>query len=182
MIMASNETPIAKLASVASTWFEAKCRENGETFLNLRDDRPEWLLDLVRDAHNGMLPDDWKYAAILSALDSIGEGYSTDEEHHEWCDGEVDVYNNARSAWLASHLDRAGYCDAAKEEGLADGSEGIFDLIGIGQYQELREIFGFVWDSLTERLEAEEEDPTAPWVKPAPVVAKPAKRVARGQK
>lgn len=154
----------SELAGEAYGMFERRTREDGDAYYTLRDGAPEWLHDLVHEAHGDMLPDDWRYDAIHSALGAIHDsGADTpddcDDLEHEFADGEVDAYNGARVAWLGSHLQRGGYCDEAQEELGASG--GVYDLIGAGQYMEAREVFASVLDSLRERfeeLEAEAEE------------------------
>jgi hypothetical protein len=158
--MNASTITISSLADEAYALFQRRERDNGESFTSLKDTAPEWLHDLVREAHGEFLPDDWRYDAIRSALGDIGDsGAETaddlDDVAHEFADGNVDTYNAARIAWLASHLSRAGYCDdAAQEFGFEVTQErGIFDLIGLGQYRESEEIFQSVRESLEARLE-----------------------------
>jgi hypothetical protein len=129
------------------------------SYTRTKDDAPEWIRDLVRDAHgkdyNGsplMFPDDWRYETIHSALGAIhdaGDSADLDDLAHEWSDGNVDDYTHARLRWLASDLNRANYCDdAAGEFGSPDG--GIIERIAWGQFAEAREIFDSVRRSLEE--------------------------------
>lgn len=158
--MNASTITISSLADEAYALFQSRERDNDESFTSLKDTAPEWLHDLVREAHGEFLPDDWRYDAIHSALGAIGDsGAETaddlDDAAHEFADGNVDTYNAARTAWLASHLSRGGYCDdAAQEFGFEVTQErGIFDLIGLGQYREGEEIFQSVRESLEARLE-----------------------------
>lgn len=115
--------------------------DGGETFVRLREGSPAWMTDVVRAAHDGgeMLPDDWRYAAIRSALDCIAESDDAEDAAHEWADSEIDVYTSSRLEWLGSHSARLGYCDEARREGIA--GESLLDQIGAGQYTEAREVF-----------------------------------------
>lgn len=157
---------ISEIAGFAYDQFERKSRENGDDFYSVKDGAPDWITDLVHDAHGSMLPDDWKYDAIHSVLGSIHDaGAETADDlqdtDHEIADGLVDTYNADRVRWLASHLDRGAYCDeAAKEFGTDyDGDTvGIYDLIGAGQYMEAREIVGEVINSLREYMEEHEDE------------------------
>lgn len=149
-------TTIAELAGEAYGHFET--RERGdEKIIALKDGAPQWVRDLVRKAHGDFLPDDWRYASIRSALGAIHDADATDEDalddlSAEWADGNVDVYNAARTAWLASNLNRAAYCDDAAAEFGGD-DRNVMDLIGLGQYMESSEVFASVAGSLRERLE-----------------------------
>lgn len=155
-------TTIQELAGAAYGQFETRQRGD-DTIITLRDDAPDWLGELVHDAHGDMLPDDWRYATIRAALgfihDATTDGEDIHDATHEFADGNVDIYNGQRTAWLASNLNRAAYCDDALDEfGIGDGSRGVFDLIGLGQYQESLEVFGSVAHSLQERYDELEDE------------------------
>jgi hypothetical protein len=147
---------ISQLAQEAYATFE---RDNSDTTLwKTRDDAPEWVSELVHEAHGSFLPDDWRYDCIHSALSHIADSGADDEadladEDHAFSDGHVDVYNARRAAWLASNLERGGYCDEAVEEGLVSAEAGIYALIGAGQYMECQEVWGSVVRSLADHLE-----------------------------
>ncbi len=148
---------LESLAGEAYGWFETAHRGDDpeQPYTRLRDGAPEWLSDLVREAHAGMLPDDWKYRCISSALECIAESDDPEDAAHEWADGECDVYTSDRLAWLSSNLRRPNYCDDAVGEMSIDyGQEGIVGLIACGQYQEAREVFASVLSSLEAQVAA----------------------------
>jgi hypothetical protein len=138
------------LKSTLSTFveaFESKTRDNGETFLCIDDDAPAWCKVVVRECHGGMMPDDTRYNMIHSVacdlLDRCEDDTDADslrDDAGEIADGLVDVYNSARVAWLASHIERAGYIDEAQREGLISPETVTMDRIGIGQCLEYQEI------------------------------------------
>lgn len=144
---------IAALAGEAYDAFEHKTRDNGDAFTCLKDDAPEWVHDLVREAHGDMFPDDWRYAAIRSALGAIHDAEPSDLDDYasEWADSNVDTYNGSRAHWLASNLSRAGYVDEAVED-FGHHEYGVYGDIGLGQYRESEEIFQSIAQSLTERM------------------------------
>jgi hypothetical protein len=145
----TTEITIEVVASEAYGWFTTTQR-NDETITVLKDDHPEWVRDIVYAGHGkNFLPDDWRYEAICSALEAIGEG---DEDGTEWADQNVDVYTNARFAWLSSNLQRQGYVDEATEE-FGQAENGVADAIGMGQYLESREVFNLVLDAVRERVD-----------------------------
>lgn len=160
--MTSTTSTVQELAREARGWFETARRatgdtatgprEDGEEYVRTKDGRPEWVQELCYEAHGDMLPDDWRYARIADALEAIADADDVDAAGDEYADQAVDVYTGSRLAWLASHLSRPGYCDEAADE-LSEVSGGIIDLVGLGQYQEAREIFGLVLHQLEERLE-----------------------------
>lgn len=155
----SSTLTISSLAGEAYDWFTRKERGD-ETITVLKEDAPEWLTDLVREAHGDFLPDEWRYKAIRSALGAIhdNEGEDIDDLGSEWADQNVDTYTYARLHWLASHLSRADYCDDAVSEIGINEDAGIVDRIGFGQYVESREIFASVRQSLEDRLDELEGD------------------------
>lgn len=156
--MSTMEITIEQLAGEAYDAFTTTQRGD-ETITVLKDDRPEWVYDLVYGAHGEFGPDDWRYAAIRSALGEIHDtGGDLDELGSQWADNYVDVYTGARLQWLASNLNRAGYCDEAVDEGLIGQEATIVERVGVGQYMEAREIWASVQSSLEDELEAREDD------------------------
>lgn len=153
---------ISALAQEAYDAMERRTRDDGTDYYARKDDAPEWLGDLCRDAHGEMLPDDWRYDAIHSALGHIADSGADDTDDlddagHEFADGHVDVYNGPRAAWLASHSYRAAYTDDAVSE---LGGEGLdtYERIGLGQYAESLEVFESVRQSLADEMERREDE------------------------
>lgn len=136
--------PIADWARLARSHLETRTRPDGSTFVTTRDGSPEWMGELVREAHGSMLPDDVRYTMIRDALDWLEEDNDPDEY-----DPEPDIYARDLCAWLASHVDRYAYCDEAMEEHGAQSSS-ILDMIRIGQAWEMREVMASVVASLAE--------------------------------
>ena len=122
-------------------------RADGSEFIRLADGSPEWMKTAVRDAHCGMLPDDTRYRMIRECAGALAD-LEDWEDTHETADGLVDIYNKDRLTWLASHRDRADYCDEAQSEGLVSDDASMFDRIGAGQYMEYSEILGSLVGSL----------------------------------
>jgi hypothetical protein len=137
-----------------SRYFEraTRGRENGpdqegSTFVRLTDDAPEWLTDAVREAHDGELPDDWRYETcelIASMLDERPEWLESDDDSdlaHEIADSLTDVYNFDRLTWLAGSLIRPDYVnDAVREYGIPTDGFDLVEAIGWGQYSCLRQM------------------------------------------
>ena len=145
-----------EVAEIAVNYFGTLTRDSGETITTLKETRPQWLQDLVMEAHGDFLPDDWRYDCIESALHAIADGT---EDAHEFADSQVDVYNGARLAWLSSNLRRPSYCDEAADE-LALGEDlSITERIGFGQYVEACEVFGLVLAELESLTDEELETP-----------------------
>lgn len=140
------------VASEALRHFQTRYRADGDPYVCLADDAPDWVHDLVREAHGHMPPDDWRYKAISAALSCLAErpGEDLDELRHEYADGMTDTYSADRLRWLASHLDRTDYVDEAVEDLGYPGD--ILGAIGMGQDCEAREVWQSVVDSLEARL------------------------------
>ena len=84
--------------------FETRKRANGETFVTLGDDAPEWVRDAVYEAHGGDMPDDWTLAECSAAFDACESGELADEDAiHAYAEGRVDVYTAALYRWAADH-------------------------------------------------------------------------------
>jgi len=148
---------VQQLAAEALSHFEGAERPNGEHFRRTKADAPEWVKDLAREAHGDFLPDDWRYSAIEDALEVIAERGEDDDARHEYADAQVDVYNAGRSDWLESSIYRGAYCDEAAEEFGYDKDQGVYGLIGLGQYAEAEEVYGLVLAQLVALVEDEDE-------------------------
>lgn len=153
-------TSIRELASQLYDAFETKTRDNGDTFVCLKNGSPEWMTDVCRAAHDdaNMMPDDFRYALIKEAAGAIhdaGEGADLDDAASEFSDG-VDVYTSSLCAWAASHSYRSGYCDDALTE--YGKPESLSQLLQWGQAMERREVFASVAASLASLTDHEDEE------------------------
>jgi hypothetical protein len=138
---------VSDLARVLSRYFVPI--RDGQT-IGLRDDAPQWAIDVVRKAHGDMMPDDWRYHVIRAACEYLTE--DRDDDDHEFADGQVDVYTSDRTAWLASSLDRVAYVvDAAADFG---AKADPIDAIAQGQYAEASEILSLTRSALGDVVDA----------------------------
>jgi hypothetical protein len=135
-------------------------RDDGSEFYKLDDDSPDWMTDAVRSAHDGMMPDDWKYQHIGLVAGKIADLVGVDsaddvrESAHEVCDGLVDVYNAELLKWVASSLTRAEYVDDAIGEFGFPTDDGLYKALQYGQFRELESIYYSLVESF-ESLAAE---------------------------
>ena len=151
--MSTTDTTVQSLAKVAAQSFETARRatgdtetgprENGEEYVRITKGSPDWVSEMVYEAHGEMFPDDWKYACISAACEWIAGSEDPWDEVSEFADAYVDVYTSDRIAWLASHLFRPGYCTEAAEE-FGTESHDVIELIGLGQYYEANEVYSIV--------------------------------------
>lgn len=160
--MTDTETLTAAMIALASEgyrWFETATRDDGASYVRTREDRPEWLSELIHAAHGDMFPDDWRYQFVRDALSAIDDA-SAGADSQEVCDeySEPDIYTSQLTAWLASRADRHSYCDDAVSEGLIAENADMLARIGVGQYMEKREVFASVLSSLAERADELADD------------------------
>jgi hypothetical protein len=143
---------VRQLAAEASRFLR---RDPHRDFLLPADDAPGWFTDLCHHAHGGMMPDDWRYELIQDALGAIADGADEDRLDLDT----LYPYTADRLAWLASHLDRAGYCDQAAEDAGGPAAD-ILSFVAWGMDRELREVYELVRGRL-EELADEQADTDA---------------------
>lgn len=169
----TSDLPIVVTAKEAYRFFETARRatgdtatgprEDGERYTRLKDGAPEWVTEMVREAHRSgetlMLPDDIRYEMIREAVGYIvdcGNDGDLDDLESTFAD-EGSVYTADQLAWLASRIDRYAYCDEWAEEYDYQGEDpqmsrdshpSVLALIRGGIYMERREVFASVRRSL----------------------------------
>lgn len=180
---------LKEIAEEVRDYFETKERppqkpgEEPTRFYFLKDHRPLWLVDFIRDEiHEGgsWFPDDFKYDTVVEVLDALSEGQDPDELNLE-----ADVYVSDLVAWLSSHNERAGLVDEATEQ-FGHSKDGVIGDISLGQWYEKDQIARMVFDVLKEHHDDEEwemEDVREPRPKTGPKEWSPrTKRKRRGKK
>lgn len=153
---------IQQKAAEALKHFERKSREDGTGYWKLTENRPDWVYDLVYDAHDDMLPDDWKYQMIWKVLSALSEDEC--DPHDYYCVLEESYFTALRMTsdllgYLKSHGERIGRVDDLLEEASKGGGHyrTISDLISAAWLHECQEVWGSVVHSLEEQVEKEEE-------------------------
>lgn len=153
----TTETTIQTLAAEALSYFEYTGSNPGngirENIYVKKDDTPEWVSDLVYEAHGSLFPDDYVYQYVVESLEALAENDDEDEARETI---EADIYTGKLLEWLASHLSRQGYVDEAVEEFGYPGS--IVRAIQLGQYAEREEVFESVLSNLEQRLDEVDDD------------------------
>ena len=140
--------------------FERDTRTDGTPFRKLKDEYHDgWLHEAIREAHDGMLPNDWVYDLCHSVACRIDEDRFDEDMIHEFADGEVDVYNNARFAWAAEFCNTNIYeeaTDRAKDMGTetTDPTE----LIAVVQYCAIERIAQVIMSAADENVGDESEE------------------------
>lgn len=144
-------TSLQTLAADVRKFFTT-IKRGEESIVTLTDDAPEWVRQLAMDAHGDMMPDDHRYAFIVEALDALVDADDPDEVTLA-----SDIYTHDLLKWLASNLQRPGYCDEAFEE-YGDDFRDTVSLIGMGQLREKEEVLDSVRSSLEAQLDDSAED------------------------
>jgi hypothetical protein len=145
--MTTQETVQTLAESTHKLFVKDTRTSNGEEFWKTTDDAPEWVKEMCREAHGEMMPDDWRYAFIVEALDALAESEDPDEASVE-----SDIYTHELTGWLHSRADRYDYCDEAYKERGGHFTNTV-ELLMIGQALEKAEVLVSVRASLEAQLE-----------------------------
>lgn len=126
-------------------YFTQSKRYNGDVFYKLTDNAPEWLSDAIRDAHAGMMPDDytyeWAYDAACAYDDLDGD------MDNAISDLEAEPYYKALAAWFSSHIERGRLVDEALQELRPDS---VYDVISIAQIREKERVYQVIFEAIQE--------------------------------
>lgn len=138
-----------------TSYFQRKTRDDGSTFVTLTDDAPEWLRDAVYAAHDGEMPNDWRYSMCESIVDALADyGYPTDDDAGEWgeiADSHVEVYNHQLAQWLADNVEREQYVSAWHDDYGSQYDE-IWSSLRGAQYVALSQMVAILADAITENM------------------------------
>jgi hypothetical protein len=138
----SQQSDIKELAEIMLTFLTTGKRDNGETFVKQKDDAPDWVNDVCREAHGDLLPDDYRYAFIQDALEAIVNSDDLDD-----IEIDADTYTSDLIDWLGSRNSRYSYVDDAIEN--FGKSDTIIDDIRSGQLVEKREVLDAIINELS---------------------------------
>ena len=140
--MPATISDLAREAAAAFTHGTRDCQAApGSPVRVLRPETPEWVRDMVHDAHIGMCADDWAYRMIESACDWL---IDNDPDPDAFANSEVSEYTYDLIRWLGSHRNRLAYTD----EAAGAGRMPITERIAEGWCAEAREIFSTVLQCL----------------------------------
>ena len=99
-----------------------------------KDDSPEWVQDMVRDAHGDLFPNNHSYQFIVEALNAFT---NYDDPEIAISEIESDPYYSQLIDWLGSDTTRMLYAD----DGMAENPSSIMDIISYGQIGEKRDVY-----------------------------------------
>jgi hypothetical protein len=136
--------------------FTKKVRDDRTEYYTLKDHNNDTLVDLVRECHFDMLPNDTSYNLIVRVIDAIKETLEFSVEIDEECylqdlDIESDIYNADLINWLASNLTRSTFVDDAMAN---YGCSDCFNALSTGQWLEMEAIKAIIIDYI-ENVERE---------------------------
>jgi len=146
---------IQAIAREFSGYFETRIRDNGDKFICLQDNAPDWAQDVCREAHDSpiaglFMPDDYRYELINICLEKIAECDSEDELNDAPYNIEAPVYTYDLLQWLASDIHRPSFVDAHREE-MGTTNNDIMGQIRDGYWMELQEVFVLLISALRKR-------------------------------
>lgn len=125
-------------------------------YVTLADDRPDWLQDAVRAAHQGTLPNDWIYAECRAAVEAFDDnGGDIDEDAaHEYVDGRVEVMTKELFQWAADFCLTDTWASAEEEAADAGLPEMMDSRIAAVQYAAVRHIAETMFEACREHAGA----------------------------
>ena len=132
-------------AATALTHIETRKDRWDEEYVCLADNAPEWVLNMVRDAHHNELPNNWRYEMVRSILEMIVEGDT------EYADTHQDIDEKSLLLWLAADLHRRQYMDDVMVQTSGDVSTDFFAAIAEGQ----RDCISMIAEGIIEHLNGE---------------------------
>ena len=128
-------------------------REDGSRYVTLSDD-DHWseirddLMELCREAHNGELPNDWRWETIYSIVDDLNSDGWDDDTAAELSDRYVDVYTGDLLTWVAGNTNRCHW-ESWDDEGIVEPTTDLVQLLRIRQCEEIDLMVRSVIESLT---------------------------------
>jgi hypothetical protein len=167
MATETTDTAVAALAAEYRALFSEDTRNDDSKFWSVTDhaNEPPELHKLCMDAHLSgpagdptddlMLPDDYRYAFIVEALDAISEWAGGDELDDCLYDDEIDTHT--LTDWLHSRTDRYAYVDGVVEE-YGQPMDGLINALVAGQLAEREEVYHSVLSSLRQIVEDRDDD------------------------
>jgi len=139
------------LAGEALAYIECRKRHDGTEYWVVEEGAPEWVYNLVWEAHAGSLPEDFRYLFIIEVLEALAENPEGAGDFLE-----PDVYTSRLIEWLDA---RPGYRMGLVDEAVSEfGWNGLFEALQAGQLMEKEEVLEIVREFLKKKVEEGEED------------------------
>lgn len=147
----TDTTRLKAKATEMSGWLEYRTRPDDEKFITCKAGAPDWVKDIVFDAHDNMLVNDYSYEYVNDALEVIMETDSQ-EDAQECMENRTEIYNSEMIKWLASNLGRAEYVDEAVSN---YGYKDLYSALQLGMAFERAKVLDIVWAGLERQIERE---------------------------
>jgi hypothetical protein len=155
---------VQELARLVRCTFSLETRDNGTEYWTHNRCAPDWINELCHTAHGDMLPDDYRYAFIVEALNALEEVEDPDEARDGY---ELEPYFGRLVDWLGSYAGhRFEYCDEWAEESAREFEaepvlrpdmgqpKDTYHRLAGGHLAERWEVLDLVRGSLEEQLQA----------------------------
>jgi len=143
---------VQELAQRFYDQMEWKKRGDGTEFCKCKDNADEYLHILIRNVHDGKLPNDWIYSEIWESMAEIAD---SDDDNLEEPEKEPDVYHNNLLSWLMNDPYNIGLCDDITEE---VGGMRIIETIQMAQQRAKEEIYFSVLNVLKNFIDVYDEE------------------------
>ena len=142
---------IKERAAGALHYFDHVEREttDSKVILVLKDDAPQQLRDMVRDAHLGLVSNDTSVRMIYELLCALSDAHDDSEVDGILAEFEPPIYYRELIDWLGSDTTRVDYADDAIERLRAVGSEfNLLDVLRLAYKLEIEEIAAVIVNEL----------------------------------
>lgn len=137
-----NENTIKLAEQLNSALIHAE-RDNGDSFVKLRDGSPAWMTEVIHETHNKLgytlTPNDTIYEFIDKAAGAFGDADEDQDESEVIAEIEPDIYTHDLTAWLHESPSHVAYITEVLEEFGGDFRDG-FQLLAMAQKQQIDEV------------------------------------------
>jgi hypothetical protein len=139
---------VKEVAQMVQRYMTYGERNNGDRFVKTKDNTPEWVTEIIREAHDECLPNDFHYDMIDTAIDIIAD--SQDEDDAESRMNEANL--GSALHWLNGAPYAVHYCDEAMNEHGANVFQTLDGIIDAGQRKMFYEVFDAVKSGLADKV------------------------------
>jgi hypothetical protein len=116
--------------------FFSATRADGSAYWHLTSSAPEWLRDAVYEAHDGELPNDWRFETCADIWEILQEalhyGTDLDDVCAQAADRLTPVYVWEQLAWFQDYTSRVNWIDEAFATFGRPGDSGVMLMQAIG--------------------------------------------------
>ena len=135
--------------NTTSNYFTTDRRDDGTTFTLLTDEAPKWLVKAVYKAHDGELPNDWRFDIAARIVDLLDDALShcvdwDDDLITQVADDTVEWRTSQLFRWVADEPDRLGYIDDAALFGESD----VVGRVRAGQFNAIEQMTRTLADAI----------------------------------